>query len=206
MTKQQGTVFVVDDDEAVRRALSLLLDSVGLRSECYPSAVEFLESYDPEKSGCLLLDIRMPSMSGLDLQARLGELRSTLPIIFLTGHADVPLAVRAMQAGAFDFLEKPFNDQELLDRVHVALEQEAQGRQKLGELRAVRQRLDRLTPRESEVMKLIVEGHSNKIVADRLGISERTVEIHRGRGMKKLGVRSVPDLVRLLDESQSGKG
>ena len=197
MTKPQGTVFVVDDDEALRRALSLLLDSVGLRSECYPSAIEFLESYDAEKSGCLLLDIRMPSMSGLELQSRLGELRSTLPIIFLTAHADVPLAVRAMQAGAFDFLEKPFNDQKLLDRVHVALEQEAYGRQKQSERRAVRQRLDRLTPRESEVMKLIMDGHPNKIVANRLGISERTVEIHRARVMSKMEATSLAHLVRI---------
>ncbi|MDH3228035.1 MAG: response regulator, partial [Thermoleophilia bacterium] len=186
MTKPQAIVFVVDDDEAVRLSLSLLLDSVGLQSECYPSAVEFLEVYDADRRGCLLLDIRMPSMGGLELQARLGELHSTLPIIFLTGHADVPLAVRAMQAGAFDFLEKPFNDQQLLDRVHAALEHHTRDRRGLRERQAIRERFDRLTPREGEVMKLIVDGHLNKIVADRLAISERTVEIHRARVMSKM--------------------
>ena len=197
MTEPQAIVFVVDDDEAMRRSLSLLLDSVGLRSECYPSAVEFLEVYDADRRGCLLLDIRMPSMGGLDLQGRLNELHSTLPIIFLTGHADVPLAVRAMQAGAFDFLEKPFNDQQLLDRVHAALEHHARDRREQRERQAVHERLDRLTPREGEVMKLIVEGHSNKIVADRLAISERTVEIHRARVMRKMEADSLAHLVRM---------
>ena len=197
MSEPQAVVFVVDDDEAVRRSLSLLLDSVGLPSECYASAVEFLEVYDADRRGCLLLDIRMPAMGGLELQARLGELHSTLPVIFLTGHSDVPLAVRAMQAGAFDFLEKPFNDQQLLDRVHAALEHHTRERRDLRECQAIRERLDRLTPREGEVMKLIVVGRSNKIVADRLAISERTVEIHRARVMSKMEADSLAHLVRM---------
>ena len=197
MTVPRATVFVVDDDEAVRRSLCLLLDSVGLESECYDSAVAFLDAWNAEHSGCLLLDIRMPSMSGLDLQARLTERRAALPIIFLTGHADVPLAVRAMQAGAFDFLEKPFNDQELLDRVHAALDHDARDRQRKNERREVRDRIGRLTPRERDVLELVVDGNANKVVADSLGISERTVEIHRARVMTKMKADSLAHLVRL---------
>lgn len=197
MTKPQPTVFVVDDEETIRRSLSLLLDSVGLRFECYRSAVEFLEAFDADRPGCLLLDIRMPGLSGLDLQKRLGEMHSVLPIIFLTGHADVPLAVRAMQAGAFDFLEKPFNDQDLLDRTHAALEYDAANRSERGQRRVIAERLGHLTTREKEVMRLIVDGHPNKIVADRLSISERTVEIHRARVMTKMQAESLPELVRM---------
>lgn len=202
MTAGQPTVFVVDDDEAVRETLCWLLDSVGLKSECYSSAVEFLEVYDPDRAGCLLLDIRLPIISGLDLQKRLGEMRSVLPIIFLTGHADVPLAVRAMQAGAFDFLEKPFNDQELLDRTHAALEHDKGNRSKQRRRHAVIERFDQLTAREKEVMELIVEGHPNKIVADHLSISERTVEIHRGRVMEKMQADSLAQLVRMWLQSR----
>jgi len=197
MSGERPVVFIVDDDAAVRRSLRLLLDTVGLHSECYPSAVRFLEAYDENRCGCLLLDVRMPSMSGLDLQARLTERGSTLPIIFLTANADVPLAVRAMQAGAFDFLEKPFNDQELIDRVHLALERDARSRRESRGRDEVRGTLGRLTPREREVLELIVEGQANKIVAARLGISERTVEIHRARVMGKMEAASLAHLVRL---------
>jgi FixJ family two-component response regulator len=196
MTERKSTVFVVDDEDAIRRSLSLLLDSVGLRSECYSSAAAFLEAHDAGGGGCLLLDIRMPVLSGLDLQKKLREKCSTLPIIFLTGHADVPLAVRAMQAGAFDFLEKPFHDQELLDRIHAALEHDAGTRRDLRQRQSVVERLGQLTPREREVMKLIVEGKANKIVADELSISERTVEIHRARVMDKMQADSLAHLVR----------
>ena len=197
MTDERQTVFVVDDEESIRRSLSLLLDSVGLRSECFASAIEFLERFAAGCRGCLLLDVRMPAMSGIDLQTQLTEKGSTLPIIFLTGHADVPLAVRAMQAGAFDFLEKPFNDQELLDRTHAALDHEARDRSDLGQSHAVAERLARLTPREEEVLGLIVDGHPNKVVAARLSISERTVEIHRARVMDKMQADSLAQLVRM---------
>lgn len=197
MTDGRPTVFVVDDDEAVRRSLSLLLRSVGLHPECFASAVQFLDSYDAARRGCLLLDVRMPGMSGLELQEQLAERGSTLPIIFLTGHADVPLAVRAMQAGAFDFLEKPFHDQELLDRTHSALEHEAHNRREVGRRHLVVERLASLTPREEEVLRLVVDGLPNKIVADRLSISERTVEIHRARVMDKMQADSLAHLVRM---------
>jgi len=197
VTERKDIVLVVDDDEAVRQSLSLLLDSVGLRSECYPSASDFLEAFDEDRRGCLLLDVRMPGMSGLELQERLGEMRSNLPIIFLTGHADVPLAVRAMQAGALDFLEKPFNDQELLDRVHAALARDADSRREQGERHDVVKRIGRLTRREHEVMALVVEGLPNKVIADRLEISERTVEIHRARVMAKMQAESLAHLVRM---------
>jgi len=197
MTQQRPMVFVVDDDPSVRSSLSLLLDSVGLAVECFSSAVEFLEAYDADRPGCLLLDIRLPVTSGLGLQDQLGSMRSILPIIFLTGHADVPLAVRAMQAGAFDFMEKPFNDQELIDRTHAALEQDARNREELKQRRIIVDRLARLTAREQQVMKLVVDGEANKVVADRLGISERTVEIHRARVMEKMHATSLAHLVRM---------
>jgi len=197
MIRPGQTVFVVDDDEAVRESLRLLLGSVGLEVECFSSAADFLAAYDPDRSGCLLLDVRLPVMSGPDLQEKLASMHSILPIIFLTGHADVPLAVRAMQAGAFDFLEKPFNDQELLDRAHAALDRDATNREELEGRRAIVDRMARLTPREKQVLALVVEGDANKIVADRLNISERTVEIHRAHVMEKMHATSLAHLVRM---------
>jgi FixJ family two-component response regulator len=197
VTGRRRTVFIVDDDSAVRQSLELLLNSVGLDVECFGSGDEFLDSYDADRSGCLLLDVRLPGASGLDLQQQLGSMHSILPIIFLTGHADVPLAVRAMQSGAFDFLEKPFSDQDLLDRTHAALDLDAGNREALGERRVIFERLAQLTPREREVMEQIVEGHANKVVADQLGISERTIEIHRARVMDKMAATSLPHLVRM---------
>jgi FixJ family two-component response regulator len=191
------TVFVVDDDEAIRHSLSLLLNSVGLPIECFSSSAEFLEAYDSNRPGCLLLDVRLPVMSGLDLQEKLGSMHSILPIIFLTGHADVPLAVRAMQAGALDFLEKPFNDQELLDRTHAALERDSTNREELSHRQTIVERMARLTPREQEVLACVVNGDPNKIVADTLGISERTVEIHRAHVMEKMHATSLAHLVRM---------
>jgi len=197
MTRPGQTVFVVDDDEAVRRSLGLLLGSVGLEVECFSSAAEFLAAYDPDRTGCLLLDVRLPVMSGPDLQEKLASMHSILPIIFLTGHADVPLAVRAMQAGAFDFLEKPFNDQELLDRTHAALDRDTTNREELDGRRTIIARLTRLTPREKQVLELVVEGDANKIIADKLSISERTVEIHRAHVMEKMHATSLAHLVRM---------
>lgn len=197
MTEQSGTVFVVDDDEGIRRALTLLLHSVGLKVECFASTDEFIEAYDPNAPGCLLLDIRLPSISGLALQEQLRSMHSILPVIFITAHADVPLAVRAMHAGAFDFLEKPFNDQELIDRTQAALEHDASNRKQLGHHDEIKRRLAQLTAREREVMEHVVNGAANKVIAYDLGISERTVEIHRGRVMEKMNASSLAQLIRM---------
>jgi len=197
MTSADQIVFVVDDDEAIRKSLALLMKSVGLRCTVFASAKSFLESHDPEQSGCLVLDIRIPGMSGVELQERLVSAGSILPIIFITGHGDVDLAVKTMHAGAVDFIEKPFKDQTLLDRVHAALEQDAQRRATLAEREELRSRFARLTPREAQVMEMIVDGAANKVVAIDLGISERTVEIHRARVMEKTGAESLAHLVRM---------
>ena len=198
MNNQEPTVFVVDDDPGVSDSIRLLLRSVGLPSEAFSSATDFLEAYDPERAGCLVLDVRMPGMSGLDLQARLQEVGSTLPIIFVTAHGDVPMAVDAVKAGALDFVQKPFRDQELLDMIQEALEADAQARAERRDLAEIRNRLDSLTPREREVMDLVVSGEPNKNIARALAISQRTVEIHRARVMEKMQVRSVPMLVQLV--------
>jgi RNA polymerase sigma factor (sigma-70 family) len=196
MTDQAPTVFVVDDDPGVGDSMHVLLESAGLDSETFSSAVEFLEAYDPGRPGCLVLDVRMPDMSGPELQAHLREMGSILPIIFITAHGDVPTAVEAVKAGATDFLEKPFRYQELLEKVQVALEEDARNRAALEDLSKIRTRLGSLTPREREVMELVVEGKPNKNIARALGISQRTVEIHRSRVMEKMKVRSLSMLVR----------
>jgi FixJ family two-component response regulator len=193
----KGTVFVVDDDPGIRRSLELLLDSVGLEVSCFASTTEFLDAYDPDAPGCLLLDVRLPTISGLALQEQLRTMHSMLPIIFITAHGDVPLAVRAMHAGAFDFLEKPFNDQELIDRTQAALEHDAKNRQQLGRHEEILVQLGRLTAREREVMEHVVNGQANKVIAHELGISERTVEIHRSRVMEKMHASSLAQLVRM---------
>ena len=193
-----ATVFVVDDDEAVRDSLALLLRSVELAVATFSSANDFLDSYDPAAPGCLILDVRLPGMSGLELQQRLADDGADLPIVFITGHGDVPMAVRAMRRGAVDFLQKPFSDQELLDRVQQALAEQSQRRQQ-SELKAeIAQRIRSLTPREHEVMELIVEGLANKVIANRLGTSQRTVEVHRASVMRKMQADSVARLVHLV--------
>lgn len=197
MTAPDPTVFVVDDDEAVRDSLSLLIRSVGLEVESYESAAAFLEDLDSERPGCLVLDVRMPGMSGLELQDRLLQQGTALPVIFITGHGDVPMAVRAMRAGAVDFIEKPFNDQDLLDRIQLALKRQAEERESLEERQQIDRRLGRLTPREAEVMELLVAGSANKQIAARLGLSQRTVEIHRANIMRKMEADSLADLVRM---------
>lgn len=193
-----ATVFVVDDDEAVRDSLALLLRSVELAVATFSSANEFLDSYDPAAPGCLILDVRLPGMSGLELQQRLADDGADLPIVFITGHGDVPMAVRAMRRGAVDFLQKPFSDQELLDRVQQALAEQSQRRQQSESKAEIAQRIGSLTPREHEVMELIVEGLANKVIANRLGTSQRTVEVHRASVMRKMQADSVARLVHLV--------
>ncbi|MCG6986878.1 MAG: response regulator [Gemmatimonadetes bacterium] len=190
------TVFVVDDDPGVLDSLGLLLRSDGLRSRGFASATAFLDAYDPDASGCLILDLRMPEMSGAELQSRLRSMDSHLPVIFVTAHGDVPTAVSAMKAGAVDFIQKPFTDEKLLDKVHQALELDAGRRRERAGLEAIRGHLDSLTPREREVLALVVEGKHNKNIARALGISQRTVEAHRARLMHKMDASSVPSLVQ----------
>lgn len=193
-------IFVVDDDAAVRDALKLLLRSVGQPVETFGSAQEFLDAYSEDRPGCLVLDIRMPGMSGLELQQKLNEKHSILPIIFITGHGDVPMAVEAMQAGAVDFIQKPFRDQDLIDRINQALEKDGSNRAALGERNDIRRRLETLTPREREVLDLVVHGKANKVIAGDLKLSQRTVEIHRARVMEKMQASSLAHLVRMVLE------
>jgi two-component system response regulator FixJ len=198
--KPQRTVCVVDDDEAVARSLEALLGSVGLRVETFGSAQDFLDRADPRRGpiGCLVLDVRMPGMSGLELQERLAAEGQPIPIVFITGHGDVRMAVRAVKAGAVDFIEKPFRDQDLLDCIHKVLAADGAQRPEAREWAAVVARLESLTPREREVMELVIEGRSSKLIARQLGISAKTVEFHRARVMEKMQVASALDLVRVV--------
>jgi FixJ family two-component response regulator len=191
------TVYVVDDDEGVRSALALLLKSMGQPAATFGSAGEFLEKYDPDQPGCALLDVRMPGMSGLELQEELNRRGVVLPVIFITGHGDVPMAVEAMQRGAFDFLQKPFRDDDLAERIRRALARDRKLRSQIGEKDQIRARLDRLTPRERQVLKLVTDGKPNKVMAAELGVSQRTVEIHRAHVMRKMGASSLAQLVRM---------
>jgi two-component system, LuxR family, response regulator FixJ len=201
MKEKPATVFVVDDDDAVRTSLRLLLKSVGLPVETFPSAQEFLDAFDAERAGCLVLDIRMPGMSGLELQQRLNEIHAIIPIVFITGHGDVPMAVEAMQHGAVDFIQKPFRDQDLIDRINQALEKDRDNRAGLKERDAIRRRMQQLTPREREVLDLVTQGKANKVIAGDLNVSQRTVEIHRARVMEKMGASSLAHLVRMVIEA-----
>ena len=193
----EPTVFVVDDEAVVARSLRWLIESVGLRVETFSSAAEFLAHYRPERRGCLVLDVRMPGMSGLELQQQLNVRGAVIPVIFITGHGDIPMAVEAMQHGAFDFLQKPFRDQDLIDRIQRALAKDTRNRSSLKEHDRIRQRFDTLTPREREVLTLMTRGKANKVMAAELGLSQRTVEIHRARVMDKMGARSLSELIRL---------
>jgi len=192
------TVLVVDDDEGVRNSLRFLLKSVGLNTRALASAGEFLEEYKHNQPGCLVLDVRMPGMSGIELQQQLNLRGATLPVIFITGHGDIPMAVEAMQQGAFDFLQKPFRDQDLIDRIQRALERDARNRTALAQHARIRERLESLTPREREVLTLMTRGKPNKVMAAELGVSQRTVEIHRARVMEKTGADSLAHLVRMV--------
>ena len=197
MRSREPTVFVVDDDPAMRNSLRWLIESIGLTVKTAASADEFLRSYDPEAPGCLVLDMRMPGMSGLDLQSELAARRIGLPILIITGFAEVPLAVRAMKAGAFDFIEKPFSDQTLLDRIRKAIDADAEARRTRDERRAVKARFAQLSPRERLIMEGVIAGNSNKMIADELALSIKTVEVHRSRVMEKTKAASLVDLIRL---------
>ncbi|MBV8306386.1 MAG: response regulator transcription factor [Gammaproteobacteria bacterium] len=197
------TVFVVDDDEGVRNSLRFLLKSVGLTTRALASASEFLEAYKHNQPGCLVLDVRMPGMSGMELQQQLNLRGATLPVIFITGHGDIPMAVEAMQHGAFDFLQKPFRDQDLIDRIQRALERDARNRTALTQHARIRERLESLTPREREVLTLMTRGKPNKVMAAELGVSQRTVEIHRARVMEKSGADSLAHLVRMVMDMEA---
>ena len=194
------TVFVVDDDAAVRSALQLLLQSVHLDARCFATATEFLEQFDPRAHGCAVLDVRMPGMSGLELQDELNQRGAMLPVIFITGHGDVPMAVEALQHGAFDFLQKPFRDQELLDRIQRALQKDREDRAQILHKEEIRARLASLTPREREVLDLMTSGRPNKLMAADLNLSQRTIEIHRARVMDKMQAPSLAQLVRMKME------
>jgi two-component system response regulator FixJ len=203
MSGYKPTVFLVDDDNAVRDALELLLDSVDLNTMSYPSAAAFLDDFDQNHRGCLVLDIRMPGMSGMELQAALAEKSITIPIIFLTGHGNVSMSAKAFRTGAIDFLEKPFDENVLLERIQEAMQLD-QSNQALAARRAdASTRLATLTPREREVMLLIVAGNANKEIATKLDLSTRTIETHRGRILEKTGAQSLADLIELAIASGS---
>jgi RNA polymerase sigma factor (sigma-70 family) len=195
-----AVVYVVDDDESVCRALGRLIRSAGLMVETFRSAKAFLEYTVPDRPACLVLDLRLPGPSGLDLQAALRQSGREIPIVFITGHGDVPTSVRAMKSGAIDFLQKPFNDQELLDCVQRALARSRQQRSDHAERAELQRRCDTLTPREREVLKLVVTGKLNKQIAGDLGIAEKTIKVHRGRVMEKMRAGSVAELVRMVEK------
>ena len=192
-------VFVVDDDEGMRQSLKNLIGSVGLRVEAFASAQEFLRSKLTDMPGCLVLDVRLPGLSGLDLQKRMVEAGIEIPIIFITGHGDIPMTVRAMKAGAMEFLTKPFRDQDLLDAIQQALDRDRAARKQRTQINELHNRLDSLTPREREVMGLVVAGLLNKQIAGELGTSETTIKIHRHQVMEKMGAGSLAELVRMAD-------
>jgi RNA polymerase sigma factor (sigma-70 family) len=200
MSEANTVVFVVDDDATMRESLKNLIRSVGLRVEVFASAQEFLRSKLTDVPGCLVLDVRLPGLSGLDLQKRMADAGMEIPIIFITGHGDIPMTVRAMKAGAVEFLTKPFRDQDLLDAIQQALERDRITREQQGEIEELRSRFDSLTPREREVMRLVVAGLLNKQIAGELGTSETTIKIHRHQVMEKMEAGSLAELVRMADK------
>jgi two-component system, LuxR family, response regulator FixJ len=196
-SKRKPVIYIVDDDDGMRRALTVLMTTVGYQPVAFARPAEFLSKYDANQAGCLVLDVRMPEMSGLEVQQQLNRSGALIPVILITGHGDIPMAVQAMKDGAFDFLQKAFRDQELLDRINAALKQDAQNRESVDRLADLRQRAQSLTPREREVMGHVVDGKANKVIAIDLGLSERTVEIHRANVMEKMAARSVAHLVKM---------
>lgn len=195
--KGQFNVFVVDDDQAMRNSLKWLIESVGMNVETYSSAAEFIDSYYPGRAGCLLLDVRMPGMSGLELQEYFIQHQINIPIIIITGHSDVPMAVRAMKAGAVDFIEKPFNDEVLLESIRTALSIDVEQRSTQAERAEIATHLANLSPRELEVMEMVTDGCSNREIAQKLGVTSKTVEAHRSRVMEKMRADSLAELVKM---------
>ncbi len=198
MTDIQQTVYVVEDDEAVRDSLELLLKSDGKPVQTFESATDFLKDYSDKMAGCIVLDIRMPGMDGMELQKKLNDKHSILPIIFVTGHGDVPMAVDAMKEGAVDFIQKPYREEALLEKIEAALSQDLEQRKTLDEKQEIIRRVKSLTPREHEIMDRMIAGQANKVIAIELEISQRTVEIHRSRVMHKMGTHSLAHLVRMV--------
>ena len=199
MVEQRAVVFVIDDDSSMRLALEDLVRSVGLEVRTFAAPREFLESKPPDVAGCLVLDVRLPGMSGLTFQKELAKEGLALPVIFITGHGDIPMSVRAMKAGAVEFLTKPFHDQDLLDAIHVALERDRRSRREAVRLVELRERFAMLTERERQIMTLVVIGRANKQIAGELSLSEMTVKVHRQQVMRKMHAGSLPDLVRMAD-------
>ena len=199
MTQPASIVFVVDDDPSVRRAIKVLLESIGLAVELFGSAKEFLLGRPGDRPSCLVLDIRLPGVSGLDFQRQLAEAEINIPIIFISAHGDVPMTVRAMKAGAIEFLTKPFRDQDLLDAVQVALERDRARRQREAEIATLRERFESLSPREREVVAMVVSGMLNKQTAAEIGTTENTVKVHRSRAMEKMQAQSLADLVKMIE-------
>lgn len=203
MERTEAITYVVDDNDAFRESLELLFETVNIKTKAYKSAKVFLSDFDASQSGCLVLDIRMPEMSGLELQKRLQEMQCHLPIIIITGHADVAVAIEAMKKGAFDFIEKPFRDQVLLDSVNKALELNASTWRVLTEATSVREKLNFLTPRERQVLKGIIAGKTNKIIAKELELSPKTTDFHRSNIMEKMGVNSAVQLTKMVIKSEA---
>jgi RNA polymerase sigma factor (sigma-70 family) len=196
-------VFVVDDDPSVRSSLKFLMTSVGLQVESFDSADALLKRKLPDAPSCLVLDVRLRGLSGLDFQRELAARNCHMPIIFITGHGDIPMSVRAMKAGAVEFLTKPFRDQDLLDAVRIALEKDRERREREKEVSDVKERFNSLTPREQEVISMVVSGMLNKQIADQLGTAENTVKVHRSRAMEKMHAQSVAELVKMIDKLES---
>jgi FixJ family two-component response regulator len=199
MGEVTAVVFVIDDDPSMRAALEDLISSVGLQARLFASPQEFLQGSRSEAPGCLVLDVRLPGMSGLTFQKELERAGITLPVIFITGHGDIPMSVRAMKAGAVEFLTKPFHDQEMLDAIHAAIERDRQSRRQALLVAELRERYFTLTERERQIMTLVVVGRANKQIAAELNLSEMTVKVHRGQAMRKMQAESLPELVRMAD-------